>query len=139
MGNREVERKRESGQGLVELAITLPMLILILAGLAHFGLLLQANHVITNASRLGARRSTQAGGEVANIQAAVSSYCQQAGLDATKVTTQVNINSTTGQSTVTVSYAFTSPVEGILTAAGGMFKHTIVVPSQLQATTVMRL
>ena len=46
---------REEGQGLVEFAIILPMLLLLLLGMIEFGLILYNQHVITNASREGAR------------------------------------------------------------------------------------
>ena len=146
MNKRGHRRTGERGQGLVELAVTTPLLILILAGLVHFGLIMQTQQVITNASRIGARRGTQAGGDAGTIQSAVMNYCQLAGLDTSKVTVQVNIYNTTSQATVTVSYQFTSPVEGTLVAMAAMISRaagagtsSLVAPHQLQATTVMRL
>jgi hypothetical protein len=53
MGSRA--RVREDGQGLVEFAIILPVLLLLLLGMIEFGLILYNQHVITNASREGAR------------------------------------------------------------------------------------
>ncbi|MBI3951413.1 MAG: pilus assembly protein [Acidobacteria bacterium] len=149
MIERMPKRRNEHGQGLVELCMTLPMLVVILAGLVHFGLVLQSQQIITNASRVGARRGTQPQGDVASIQAAVTDYCQQAGLDSSKVSVQVNIDNTTSRAAVTVSYQFTSPVEGMLTAAAalitkvaaglGLNASSLIAPRQLQATTVMRL
>ena len=45
----------ESGQGLVEFAILLPVLIVLVMGIVEFGLILFNQQVITNASREGAR------------------------------------------------------------------------------------
>jgi Flp pilus assembly protein TadG len=142
-------RTGQRGQGLAELALTMPMLILILAGLVHFGFIMQAQQVITNASRVGARRGTQPNGDQGTIQSAVTNYCQQAGLDPSRLSVQVNIDDDASQVSVTVSYQFTSPVEGALLAvaalisapaqAAGGDTGSLVLPRQLQATTVMRL
>ena len=142
-------RSGERGQGVAELALTMPMLIVILAGLVHFGFIMQSQQVITNASRVGARRGTQPDGDAGKIQTAVANYCQQAGLNSSALSVQVNIDSVTSQVSVTVSYPFTSPVEGALVAAAALINATaqatgvssssLVTPRQLQATTVMRL
>lgn len=47
--------KRERGQAIVELALTLPLLLLIVMGVFDFGLLFQRFEVVTNAAREGAR------------------------------------------------------------------------------------
>ena len=47
--------KREDGSALVEFALILPILVLLLVGMMEFGLILYNQHVITNASREGAR------------------------------------------------------------------------------------
>ncbi len=47
--------RHKNGQSLVELAFTLPLLILILLGLADFGFLLYAHVQVANAAREGAR------------------------------------------------------------------------------------
>jgi Flp pilus assembly protein TadG len=45
----------EGGQAIVELALTLPLLMLILLGVFDFGLMFQQYEVVTNAAREGAR------------------------------------------------------------------------------------
>jgi len=45
----------ERGQAIVELALTLPLLMLILLGVFDFGLMFQQYEVVTNAAREGAR------------------------------------------------------------------------------------
>ena len=70
--------KRQEGQSLVEFAIVAPVLLLLLLGIVEFGLILYNQHVITNASREGARfgivveipRRTEA-----EIQGVVDAYC----------------------------------------------------------------
>jgi Flp pilus assembly protein TadG len=134
-----LKRRKERGQGLVELALAMPMMVLILSGLVHFGLAFHTQQLITNASRIGARRATQPQDGSEGIQSTVISFCQQAGLDSSKVTVQVNIDNTAGQATVTVAYPFSSVVESIFQTMAGIFGQSASVPSQLQATTVMRL
>ncbi len=51
---RGIWRDRK-GAALVEFALVMPVLVLLLVGLMEFGLLLYNQHVITNASREGAR------------------------------------------------------------------------------------
>ncbi len=48
-------RKGERGQAIVELALTLPLLLLVLLGIFDFGLMFQRFEVVTNAAREGAR------------------------------------------------------------------------------------
>jgi Flp pilus assembly protein TadG len=70
--------KRQEGQSLVEFALVAPVLLLVLFGIVEFGLMLYNQHVITNASREGARfgivvespRRT-----AAEIQDVVEAYC----------------------------------------------------------------
>lgn len=74
---RTLASKKE-GQALVEFAILLPVLLLLLLGIIEFGLLLFNQHVITNASREGARygivsRNPRRG--VDEIEAVVAAYC----------------------------------------------------------------
>ncbi|HSH82919.1 MAG TPA: TadE/TadG family type IV pilus assembly protein [Herpetosiphonaceae bacterium] len=50
-----IRSRRKNGQSLVELAISLPLLLLILLGLADFGFLLYGHVQVANATREGAR------------------------------------------------------------------------------------
>ncbi len=65
----------ERGQALVELAIALPLLILILMGIFEFGRAFYTYQVVTNASREGARVAALGGSdsEVAARAAAAAS------------------------------------------------------------------
>lgn len=49
------EPGRERGQAVIELALTLPLLLLIVLGVFDFGLMFQKYEVVTNAAREGAR------------------------------------------------------------------------------------
>jgi len=50
-----IRPNEERGQAIVELALTLPLLLLIVMGVFDFGLLFQRFEVVTNAAREGAR------------------------------------------------------------------------------------
>ncbi len=71
-------RNGREGQALVELAIVLPVLILILVGIMEFGLLIYNQQVITNATREGARFGIVARTPrrtAAQIDSVVADYC----------------------------------------------------------------
>jgi Flp pilus assembly protein TadG len=88
MGQRLIEIKR--GAVMVELAIILPMLLVVLFGIMEFGFILYDKAVITNASREGARqgivyRANVTTGDyqpysVAEIQGKVNTYLDNGNL-----------------------------------------------------------
>lgn len=50
-----VLRRNEKGQGLVEFALILPLLLLLVLGIIQFGIIFSSQIAITNAAREGAR------------------------------------------------------------------------------------
>ena len=69
---------REDGQSLVEFALILPIILILLLGIVEFGLILYNQHVITNASREGARYGIVVQNPrrtVAEIEGVVDAYC----------------------------------------------------------------
>ena len=52
------ERRRQRGQSLVETAIVVPILLLLVAAVVDFGRIFDAQIVLTNAVREGARYGT---------------------------------------------------------------------------------
>lgn len=89
IANRKRNRQSERGDSLVELALILPVLLLILMAILDFGRAVYAYHVVANCAREGARY----GVGVENNPTAITTVVQNAavGLD-------------TGQLTVTVTY-----------------------------------
>jgi len=51
----------ERGQAIIELALTLPLLLLVVLGVFDFGLMFQRYEVVTNAAREGARLAILSG------------------------------------------------------------------------------
>lgn len=104
------ERRVESGQGLVELALLTPLLLLILLGAVDFGRVFSASMQVTNAARegayFGARSMDNAEDESAIENVAIADSSSIFGIDPT-------VTSTTGVDdddydfvAVTVSYQF---------------------------------
>ena len=139
----------ERGAALLELAIVMPILLLVFAGIAESGLLFRSFEVTVNAAREGARVAVLPGNEQADYarpRALVNSYLTAANLtqpgDATPpvvAITQEAIEIAPGvmangvRVTITYDYdcLFLGPVAGLL---NGTFQDTITY----QATALMR-
>ena len=81
----------ERGVELIEFAFSLPVLLLILAGILDFGFLFQRYEIVTNAAREGARlKALPVTSTTPDIQARVAAYLTNAGLDPSLATTAVN-------------------------------------------------
>jgi Flp pilus assembly protein TadG len=70
----------DSGAELLELAIALPILMLLVGGVIDFAILFQRYEVVTNAAREGARVGVLADFQTSDIQARVNSYLAASGL-----------------------------------------------------------
>jgi Flp pilus assembly protein TadG len=70
----------ERGAELIEFAVALPILMLLVAGIADFAVLFQQYEVVTNAAREGARVGVLPGYQTADIQARVNAYLAASGL-----------------------------------------------------------
>jgi Flp pilus assembly protein TadG len=123
--------KSDVGAELVEFALALPMLLVIVFGIAEFGMVFQRNLVITNAAREGARMAilpgftTGAGGDV---ESRVNSYLTAAGVPGTATTAVATINSTLPSGAVitvqqvTVTYVYPAGIlNRVIGFIGGSF------------------
>ena len=66
--------RSEDGAQLVEFALVLPLLLLVVLGIAEFGFMFQRYEVVTNAAREGARLAVLPGYTDADVQARVAAY-----------------------------------------------------------------
>ena len=107
-------RRGERGAALIEMAMTLPLLLLICAGIFEFGRAYQTWEVLTNAAREGARVAVLPTGGAGAVDARVREYLSMGGL-ASDSSVQVDVNPTsvtmgaagsTSASQVVVSYPF---------------------------------
>ena len=83
-------RRHEVGSEIIELAIVMPILVLLLLGIVDFAFLFQRWEVVTNATREGARLGSMgtaddgaSGYVIADVQARVQTYLNTGGLRAT--------------------------------------------------------
>jgi len=131
----------DRGAELIEFAIVTPLLLLLLFGIADFGLMFQRYEVLTNAAREGARVAALPGYASADVSNRVTQYLT--GSAVTPVTTTyltpapVNVGGaciTLRGATVTYTYSFI--------ALGGIIKllpgGSGFVTKTLTATALMR-
>ena len=107
-------RRNERGSALVEMALTLPLMLLVSVGIFEFGRAYQTWQVLTNAAREGARIAVLPGSTDQNVNARVQQYMSDGQLGGAN-DADVTINRTetiamgagTAPATrVTVSYPF---------------------------------
>lgn len=130
-------RKTEKGQAVVEMALILPVLLLIIFGIIEFGRILNTYMIITEISREGARAGC-VGGSDSDIRSTVRSRATDSGLDAALINdTDIVITPNTGSRLrgeslqVRVSY----PVDIIAPLLGPIIGDPYIVSSQ----TTMRV
>jgi Flp pilus assembly protein TadG len=107
-------RRDERGAALLEMAFTLPLLLLISVGILEFGRAFQTWQILTNAAREGARVAVLPGMDDSMVTARVQEYVQAGVLDpgaTTQVTIQRSVAISYGSGTATgskviVSYPF---------------------------------
>ena len=66
--------RSDEGAQLVEFALVLPLLLLVVLGIAEFGFIFQRYEVLTNAAREGARIAVLPGYTAADVTTRVASY-----------------------------------------------------------------
>ena len=91
-------RRDDRGTALIEMAFTLPLLLLISIGIIEFGRAFQTWQILTNAAREGARVAVLPGMSDSMVTARVQEYIQAGVLDAS-VTPTISI-----QRNATISY-----------------------------------
>ncbi|MGH9328961.1 MAG: TadE/TadG family type IV pilus assembly protein [Vicinamibacterales bacterium] len=134
----------ESGGQLVEFSLVLPVLLLLIAGIAELGMLFQSYEVTTNVAREGARLAVLPGNEqngYATVIARVNDYMASTGLPGTFTSNVVpQAVPITGGATangvrVTVTYTYDALFIGRIAGfVNGTFADTITY----QTTALMR-
>lgn len=134
----------ESGSQLLEFAMVLPILLMIIAAIAEFGVMFRTNSVVANAAREGARIAAIPGNETNNYETArarIAETLADGGLAGNRVITITAENVTIAPATngagarVTVAYTHTTLFLGpIVAIMNGTFAQAILI----QSTAVMR-
>lgn len=107
-------RRGERGAALIELAMTLPLLLLVSVGIFEFGRCYQTWQVVTNAAREGARLAVLPSADAGAIESRIRGYMQDGQLvDVASATVSIDSNATipvgaanASASVVTVTYPF---------------------------------
>jgi Flp pilus assembly protein TadG len=74
-------RSTERGQAVIELALTLPLLLVVVFGIIDFGFMFQRYESVTNAAREGARLGILSDYNATEAQNRAISYLQASGLN----------------------------------------------------------
>lgn len=104
-GSRQRRRRSDRGAELIELAIVLPILLLVFAAIIDFGFLFQRYEALTNAAREGARIAILPGYTQADAINRVNNYLAASGLTGTYPAPTVTYGTQTLTSGATVSTA----------------------------------
>lgn len=117
--------RRKRGQGLVEFAMALPLLVTFLFGIIEFGFMFFQFQTLSNAIRAATRRGA-VGETNTQVIAIVNSMCGK----------QVNIADAPNTLTVTVRNNAGSTVTNTLRPSGGKFR--LAATYQLQTLTFLK-
>jgi Flp pilus assembly protein TadG len=119
----------ERGAELIELAIVLPILLVVFAAIVDFGFLFQRYEVITNAAREGARIGVLPDYTQADVTDRVRAYLNSSGLNGASANVSVAYSTQTLSSGETVpvvnvivgyfsNYAVLGPIAGMVGGSG---------------------
>ena len=121
---RTTPRHRDDGAAAVELALVLPLLLLLLFGIVDFGLMLNSQIVVTSAAREGARAYVFTGSETTAKARVASASSNLSGTVNATVTP-----CTGGQVTVvtTYEYSFVTPLSAVAGFFDGDLDDTVTL------------
>lgn len=114
--------QREDGAELIEMAIVLPVLLLLIMGMVDFGFLFRQYLVLTNAAEEGARVASLPGYTSADVTARVAAYATNSGVTGTVDTATIPValpgagGGTWPGSQVTVTHVYTYQFIGPIAA-----------------------
>jgi len=126
--------RKEKGQGLVELALILPLLLIILLGTIDFGRVFYAYVTITNASREGARYgSLHVFQDAAIEQRVIDEAANTVTIDSSDITVSWDHPEHPNTITVTVNHDFSTLFFGNLPYIRNWFPAEGKIPIRRQA------
>jgi Flp pilus assembly protein TadG len=128
--------KRQRGAAAVELAILLPVVLLIIGGIVDFGRFFFTKIELTNAAREGARAAVVTGTPIAGITSRVTAAVP--GINPTNLS--IGAGACASNATTNVTVAVSMPTFGwfILKPAMNMVRAGSNLPSSVEAKAVMR-
>ena len=121
MATLNTDRRRgERGQAIVELALTLPLLMLVVLGVFDFGLMFERFEVVTNAAREGARVAVLPLYTTDQAKAHAQNYLTSGGVTGATVTV--------AQATTTLPTTLAKNVEVMVVTVTYTHQHVFVGP-----------
>ena len=126
-------RRSDSGEALLEMALVLPILLVLSMGMLDFGRAFHAKSVLDQAAREGARVAVvsgtpQTGPDVAAVQTRVATFMTSSGFTTGVGTAAVSaIDPTTKMVTVSVTYTFQFVTPGVFALLGANYGNTITM------------
>ncbi len=121
-------RREQNGQALVEMALILPLFLLLLFGVIEMGRIGHAYITVSSAVRAGARLATIGGTDI-EIQEAVLNAAPT--LNSSALTVEVTPNQFNRKSGQGVSVQVTYPVQLIIPVISNIVPNPVVVKSTL--------
>jgi Flp pilus assembly protein TadG len=115
--------RAESGEALVEMALVLPILIVLSMGMLDFGRAFHTKSLLDQAAREGARVAVVTAPDVGIVQGRVSDVLATGGVTAKSTT--VSAVGPDRMVTVTVTTTFTFVTPGVFTLIGASYGNTI--------------
>ena len=125
-------RTRQKAQAIVELALILPILLLLLMGIVELGRIFMAQHTITNATREGARIGSLPSSTTSDAHSTVSTYMNAAGLSGDTNVSMSNVGPTVNPgatTSVTVEHQLPILVGNLIPGLGDsiLLSHSTVM------------
>jgi Flp pilus assembly protein TadG len=91
-----MNRSKRTGAAAVEMAVVLPLFLLVVFGIVEFGRGMMVKQLLANSARLGARRSIVEGKTNSEIEAIVVAACQNTISATATPAVTISINGATG-------------------------------------------
>ena len=124
--------KENKGQSIVEIALILPVILLILFGIIQFGIIFNADLIITNASREGAREAAVG---VSDTEIVNTIKASMATLDEEFVNITISPSSSSRVTGAQVSVQIDYNIQIVMP----IISNIIPNPFKISAKTVMRV
>jgi Flp pilus assembly protein TadG len=120
--------RNEEGQGIVEFALVLPVLLALVLGIVQFGITFNNYLTITDATRVGARKAAVSRflGD-SGAAARTATYSAASGLDPARLVVDIQSTSWTtpgADVTVTATYPYSIDILGWVVRAGNLSSIT---------------
>jgi Flp pilus assembly protein TadG len=142
---KRLDVRRETGSALVETTLVLPVILMVMLGIAEFGIAFRDFLLLTDAVRASGRTLAVSRGQTTNpCQGAVSRlYASATGLDQTDIAVTLNVNGTNYSSGTCPNVALNGGAVASVTASYPcevtIFGIDFAPGCQLQSNTTIRI